>query len=73
MGMFPKNVIGSSSESNVTITLVDTDARARVSTIGALSARAGRIGPVANHAESRNAIQNIVSQQLAVCRNPHRN
>ena len=39
--MFPKNVIGSSSESNATITLVDRDARAGGSAIGALSARAG--------------------------------
>ena len=37
MGMFPNNVIGSSSESNATITFVDTDARAGVSAIGARS------------------------------------
>ena len=35
MGMFPNNVIGSSSESNATITIVDTDARAGISAIGA--------------------------------------
>ena len=41
MGMFPNNVTGSSSESNTTITFVDTDARAGVSAIGARSDRAG--------------------------------
>ena len=37
MGVFPNDVIGSSSESNATITFVDTDARAGVSAIGARS------------------------------------